>query len=194
MDKRTRTARILRDDRGVTLTEILIALAMLGILMSVAVMIFTVVSRTQPQISERAHQIEQGRILMENLIREIREGWDVQTAAPNQLSFSTYVRNSTCGGTARLGTDQAAIACRVTYTCTAGTCARVEAPTSGSGTSSEPYEVVTGLASSDVFSYSPSATSPRYITVTLVFPADQTPDGEGVTLSDGAALRNSGAS
>ena len=52
-----------------------------------------------------------------------------------------------------------------------------------------PVQVVSGLASSNVFAYTPpTSTAPAYVGVTLAFP----PQGanQGITLNDGAALRN----
>jgi len=47
---------------------------------------------------------------------------------------------------------------------------------------------VSGLSSNDVFSYSPDATDPTYVGITLVFPAEN--GEEAITLTDGVALRN----
>ena len=50
-------------------------------------------------------------------------------------------------------------------------------------------QVVSGLSSNNVFSYTPpTSTAPAYVGVTLAFPAKGGTDA--ITLSDGAALRN----
>jgi hypothetical protein len=79
------------------------------------------------------------------------------------------------------------IPCRVTYTCTGGTCTRVEAqPTGASPGPAE--QVVTGLSSSSVFTYFPNSGEPSEVTLLLTFPADTGDDS--ITVRDSATFRN----
>ncbi len=156
----------------------------LGLLVvGVAATVFTAAVRSQPGLERRGDAISQARFTMERLIRELRQGATVYTATPTQLSFSTYVDSASCGG----APYSSSMLCRVSYTCTATACTRVEAQPDGTGPGS-PVTVVSGLSSGDVFSYSPSTGAPRYIVATFTFPGQNGDDA--ITVSDGAALRN----
>jgi hypothetical protein len=148
----------------------------------------TVVAHNQARIADRSAQMQEGRVMVERLTRELREGSGVQSPTSSSLSFLTYVRRQQCGGSESPTSETTpAIQCRVTYTCSSGACTRAEALPNGSG-SGPAVLLVDGLRSNAVFTYAPNATNPGHVTVTLEYPAR---DGdETVTLSDGAALRN----
>jgi hypothetical protein len=106
------------------------------------------------------------------------------SATASQLSIVTYVDTpSSCSG----ATSTTANLCSVTYSCSSGTCTRRVAKADGSSPGST-VTVLTGLSSSSIFSYSPSATAPTYIGVTLALPTSS--GSNALTLIDGAALRN----
>ena len=153
-----------------------------------ALLLLQIALKAQPRITDKGAAIEQGRAWTERLTRELRQGGTV-TGSPtaSQLAFLTYVRHSSCGTLAAGNSIQ----CRVTYTCTAGTCSRTEGNPDGSQTG-PPQEMVTGLQSSSVFTYSPSAAVPEYVGVTLMFPATDEPGEteDAITLTDGVTLRN----
>lgn len=166
----------------------LVAIMITLIAFSSSLMVFNIAQQSQPRISDRGVSIQQGRVWIERLTRELRQGATMAgTATATSLSVLTYVRHSSCGSST-VGT---AIQCRVTYTCTAGTCSRTEASPDGS-TSDAPQQMVTGLQSNNVFSYSPTASAPEYIGVALQFPATDEPGEteDAVTLQDGVNLRN----
>jgi hypothetical protein len=124
--------------------------------------------------------------VLERLTREIRNGVKVDQATASTVSFQTYVRHSTCGGTGTLASTSPSIKCEVTYTCTTTSCSRIEAaPGVYTGTAKTIFE---GIGSSDVFSYSPSAAEATNITITLLMPNPSGP--AALTISDGASLRN----
>jgi hypothetical protein len=144
--------------------------------------------KDQPRISESAQDISTARWVLERLTREIRNGVRVDSATSSSVSFQTYVRHSTCGGTGTLASTSPSIKCEVTYTCTVTYCARIEAaPGVYTGTAMRVFE---GIDSSNVFSYAPSATEPTFIKVTLHMPNPDGAAGGGTTVSDGASLRN----
>jgi prepilin-type N-terminal cleavage/methylation domain-containing protein len=172
----------LREADGFTLVELLVATVLALVVIGGAVMAFTASIRSQPRIDSQAHAIEQARTTMERLVRELRQGSSVSSASASQLSVVTYV-DSTCGGTA----TPAATQCRVTYSCSGGACTRSLAKPDGSSPTT-PTQVVSGLSSNSVFSYSPSAAAAAYVGVTLAIPAQT--GHNAITLSDGAALRN----
>jgi Tfp pilus assembly protein PilW len=179
---RSSSREILRETGGFTLVEMLVATVLSMIVIGGAVMAFTASIRSQPRIDSQANAIQQARTTMERLVRELRQGSSVSNASASQLSIVTYV-DSTCSGAAASTATQ----CRVTYACSSGTCTRRLAKPDGSSPTSA-VRVVSGLSSSTVFSYSPSAAAAAYVGVTLSFPAQ---DGNNaITLTDGAALRN----
>jgi len=172
------------DERGFTLPELLIATILGLAIVGAAAMFFTTGVRQQPKVSARADQIQTARFTMERIVRELRQGSTVPSASATQLTVVTYVDSATCGG----AHATTARACRVSYSCSAGTCTRTEAQPDGSSPGSA-VTVVKGLSSNNVFSYTPAtATAPAYVGVTLAFPAQNGDDA--ITLADGASLRN----
>jgi hypothetical protein len=124
--------------------------------------------------------------VLERLTREIRDGVKVDNATASAVSFETYVRHTTCGGTTPLAGTSPSIRCEVTYICTTTSCSRIEAaPGVYTGTATPIFK---GINSSNVFSYSPSAVAPTYVKVTLQMPNPSGP--AALTVSDGASLRN----
>ena len=176
-----------RGEAGITLVELLVASAMGVVLMGAVGSLVISAMRDQPRISEQAQTISTARWVLERITREIREGIKVDDAtASNKVSFETYVRHMTCGGTTPLASSLPSIKCEVTYTCTTTSCSRVEAaPGVYTGTATPIFK---GINSSNVFSYSPSAAAPTYIKVTLQMPNPSGP--AALTVSDGASLRN----
>lgn len=174
-------------ERGFTLIELLVAMTFGLVVLGGAVVVFLGAVRSEPRTASKVTAIQQGRVALERITREVRQGQDVPTATAEELSLVTYVKQSSCGGAAA----GSSIACRVTYTCTAGACSRVVAEPDGSspGTS---VQVVSGLTTTNVFSYSPSEpeADPTYVGVELSF---TTREGGPVVIADGAALRNSGS-
>lgn len=161
------------------MVELLIATAMGLVVIGGAVSIFVSGVRSEPRTSSKVAAIQQGRTAMERIVRELRQGIEVPSASPSQLSVVTYVDEATCGGSPA----STAIPCRVTYSCSAGACTRAVADPDGSSPGS-PVQVVTGLSDTNVFTY----TAPDYVGVRLAFEAREAADP--VTLSDGAFLRN----
>jgi prepilin-type N-terminal cleavage/methylation domain-containing protein len=179
---RKRRCSISGDD-GFTLVELLVATTLATIVLGAGVMVFTAAVQSQPKASTRAAKVQQARTTAERITRELRQGWGAPTTTASQLSILTYVPHTACGGT----TTGAAIGCRVTYTCASGTCTRVESQ--ADGTAPGPSQiVVSGLSSSNVFSYTFNSAGPTWVGVTLEFPAGNGDDA--ITVEDGAALRN----
>jgi Tfp pilus assembly protein PilW len=179
-----------RSEAGMTLIELSVA-TMLGLLViGVAATIVTTAVRSEPKATSKAAGVQQARVVMDRMTREIRQGLSVPTATSTQLSVVTYVDSATCGGAAAT----TAIVCRVNYTCTAGSCTRTVARPDGTAPGPA-RRVVSGLSSSAVFGYgigstcTTSATSPTYVCLSLAFPAKG--GGNAITLRDGVALRNS---
>ena len=178
-------ARCVRSE-GFTLIELLIAASMSLFVLGTGVAVMTTGLRNEPRVAEKAGEIQEARVAMERLTREIRQGDSVISATPSQFSLITQVNSATCGG----ATSSQSMLCRVTYTCSAEACTRVEANPDGSSATA-PVVVVDGITSSSVFSYMPSAAAPTYIGVNLLFPARE--GGDSITLTDGVSMRNASA-
>jgi Tfp pilus assembly protein PilW len=175
-----------RSDAGFTLVELLVASAMGVVVLSGVTAMVIGVMRAQPDVSKRAQNISTGRWVLERLTRELRNGVAVVKATPSEVSFRTYVRRATCGGAASAGSAPA-IECKVTYSCTTTTCSRGEAPPTSESTGTM-TPIFSENDGSEVFSYSPSATTPTYVGITLhIADPGGAPD---LTISDGASLRN----
>jgi len=178
-----RSRNLLGRDEGFTLTELLVAMTIGVVVLGAGVLMFTAAISSQPKASARAAKVQQARTTSERIVRELRQGSGVPTATSAQLSILTYVHSAVCGGSYAINS----IPCRVTYTCTAGTCTRVEAQPDGTNPGAA-SQVVSGLSNSIFFSYSPNSSAPNWVGITLEFPADGGDDA--ITIEDGAALRN----
>jgi prepilin-type N-terminal cleavage/methylation domain-containing protein len=162
-----------RETGGFTLVEVLVAAALGLIVLGAAVTMFTSAIQSQPRAATRGASIQQARTTMERMTQELRQGSTVSFAGASQATMVTWVNSDVCGGTY----SATAIQCQVTYSCTGSTCMRTERNSDGTGTPSS-EQVVTGLASPNIFSVSPSCST--------------TAGGEdAITASDGVTLRNS---
>jgi prepilin-type N-terminal cleavage/methylation domain-containing protein len=185
--KRVWKPRSPRDESGFTLVELLVAMTLGVVVMGGVLILLIGAMRTQPRLEKQTTNIQTARFVLERLTREIRNGIVVDKATSSSVSFQTYVRRTTCGGSAMSASTTAATKCEVTYTCSGSSCSRVEsAPGIYTGTA---VTIFSGLSNSaSVFSYKPNTTAPTYIEVTL-----KVPDSSGtgsLTVSDGASLRN----
>jgi Tfp pilus assembly protein PilW len=179
-----RAGALRRSEGGFTLIELLVAATMGMVVLGGAVTVFIGAIQSEPRTSSKVTAIQQGRVVVERMTRELRQAVDVSTATPNQLSLVTYVKQSPCGGAPAAN----AKACQVTYACTTVACSRTvkEPDGSSAGTTSQ---IVSGLSSGNVFTYAPNQTEPDYIGVELSL---VTQGGGPVVISDGTALRNVG--
>ena len=185
------TVQTLKCERGVSMAELLVFMMMLLFVLAAGMTLLIVAVKSNPLLSVPNFAIHDGRVLQERFARELRQSSLVEQApAPtsSSITFDTYVRRTQCGSGVETDPTKPAIACKVTYTCTAGACDRTEAPLPGQPGTTTTQQLVTGLSSSAVFAYSPDSTSPDYVTMRLVFPAEGGDDA--ITLEDGVDLRN----
>lgn len=177
----------LRSERGVTLIEMLVAVSMALIVLAGAGMVIVVAARNTPRVAERSADVQAGMVLQERVGREVRQGYRILNATSSSMELYTYRRVATCGTETPIPATDPAIACRITYSCsTGGVCTRSETDPAGAVPPSV-ETVATGLLSDQVFTYSPSASAPEYITMRLAFDG---PNGDSATLEDGFELRN----
>lgn len=175
-------ATLRREERGLTLVELMVAAAVGLVVVGGALTMFIGAIHSEPRTASKTAAIQQARVTVDRITRELRQGIETPTRSPNQLAIVTYVKAATCGGAAA----SIAIPCEVTYTCSAGKCTRLVAPPNGIPPG-PPVQVASGLASNDVFTYLPAGSpEPTYVGVSLSFTSESQP----VTLTDGVALRN----
>lgn len=174
-------AALRREERGLTLVELLIAASVGLVVVGGALTMFVGAIRSEPRTASQVTAIQEARTTVDRITRELRQGLETPTASPTQLAIVTYVKAATCGG----AVASTSIPCRVTYTCSSGKCTRVVAQPNGTAPGPA-AQVASGLASNSIFSYLPNSTDPTYVGVSFSF----TSDGQPITLSDGVALRN----
>jgi hypothetical protein len=166
-------------EAGATLVELLVA-AIIGLaVLGGAAMLFAASYHAGPETTDRSFDIGQARVTMERIGREIRQATVIYPSPANELSMTTYRGGDTCGSTSQGF-------CRVIYTCTDGTCSRVEANLDGSlpGPS---VEVVRGLSDSNPFSFGGDPANPSVVYLALSFPARGA--GHAITLRDAVTPR-----
>jgi type II secretory pathway pseudopilin PulG len=181
-----KTWRAIRDERGIILSETLVAALISTLVIGAGVTFFVVALGSSPRAAERSAAVQQGRVALERITRELRQGYHIASEDPSRLVILTFVKRSSCGA----DTDGPAIRCQVTYNCQDGACTRTERDPWGAG-SAPPRQVVSGLASDSVFAVErdPAGIEPPFIAVRLEYPASDG-DGEALTLDDGVVLRN----
>lgn len=182
-----RLSNAVRSERGLTMIEMLVASAIALVVLAGAGTVIVIAAQNTPRIAERSADIQAGMVLEERVGREVRQGYRILNATASSMDLYTYRRVAACGTDTPIAASEPAIACRITYACSAsGVCTRTETDPGGTATPSV-QQVVTGLMSNQVFAYSPSATAPDYITMRLVFAGES---DDNVTLEDGFELRN----
>jgi prepilin-type N-terminal cleavage/methylation domain-containing protein len=178
---RQAVAALRREQRGLTLIELLIAASVGLVVVGGALTMFVGAIRSEPRTASKVAAIQRARTTVERITRELRQGLETPSASASKLEIVTYVKAATCGGAAA----STSIPCRVTYECGAGKCTRKVAQPNGTAPGPT-LQVASDLASNSVFTYLPNPTDPTYVGVSLAV----TSDGDPVTLSDGVALRN----
>lgn len=156
-----------RQESGFTLVELLVASALALVVVGVSVMLITSALKSEPRTSSRSGQIEAGRVMLERITRELREGCKVEG---DERALAVYMNCNDELPTYR-------------YVCSAVSCTRVDV----AGGKSE--LMVSGLED-DGEAWPVFVVDDRenYVEVQLRFPRAE--GGEAVTLSDGVAMRN----
>jgi prepilin-type N-terminal cleavage/methylation domain-containing protein len=182
-----RPARRLATEDGWTLTELLVAMSIGLIVFGAGVMMFTAAIQSQPKASAKLAKVRDARAVSEQIVREIRQGKSA-TVTSNQLEVVTYVHSTTCSGGPL--SNASAIPCKVTYTCTSGTCTRLVAQPDGTSPGTA-RRVLTGLSNGIIFTSTTGLGGSTWVGITLQYPGENGDDA--ITVEDGAALRNPGS-
>jgi len=188
-------------EAGMTLIELLVAATMSVILVGAASAMLISAVRDQPALSKKAQNVTTARWQLERIVRELRNGVQVEPGASgSEVSIVASTRRIACGGAASSDPAANAIKCRLTFRCVGSSCTRTEAALDGSSPSA-PTVALSGVGDpANVFCFVPSAeidatacgpvdaeTPPTYVGVNLEVP---NPSGPGLlTISDGATLR-----
>ena len=169
-------AALRREERGFTLIELLVATSIGLVVVGAALAMFIGGVRSEPKTAAKVAAIQEARIVLDRMTRELRQGIEVSATA-SQLEIVTYVKAATCNG----APASTSIPCEVTYACGGDACTRTVANPDG-GSPGPATEVVNGLVSTAVFE-----ADPAYVGIEFVLMSG---DDDPVTLEDGVALRN----
>lgn len=164
-----------RQETGFTLVELLVATAIALVLLGVTVALITSALQSEPRSTSRSSQIEAGRVMLERITRELREGCKVVSDGEAGLSLSVYM-----GCEDDLPT--------YTYICSPeGEGRKCERNNVAADTS----ELMVSGLEDDLNGAWPVFTlqNDSYVEIQLRFPRAEA-GGESVTLSDGVAMRN----
>ena len=168
-------------EAGLSLIELLVATTMMLVTAAAAMAIVTLVIRQQPRISEHGHRVQEVRVGLERMTRDLRQTYAVNESSSSHVEVLTWL-SATEG--------QPAVERRVLYQCNAGDCTRQEGPAGGSLGAA--VTLITGVTNTDIFSYQPDQVNPSFLRIKLSFDVKENPtDPAGPkTLSDGVQLRN----
>lgn len=170
------------DEQGFTLIELLVVASIGLIVFGGATTLLVGTVRGESDQRDRSAQVQQARVALERLTREVRQGDAVATAEPSSFSLETWVKRGSCGG----APASSSIQCRVTYQCSGDSCTREETDPGVAATGSG-AQVVEGLIDDTIFTYAPAA-DPTWIGIELKL--GNPGEADSVTLSGGVALRN----
>jgi hypothetical protein len=193
--------RLSQADReaGVTLVELLVASMMSVILVGAASSMIISAVRDQPALSKKSQNVTTARWQLERIVRDLRNGEQLEVMTASQVRMIALVRRASCGGSPQSDLEADAIPCRVQYSCSGDTCTRAEGPPAEGASVGTPRPALTGIENPDeVFCFVPSTapdptecgpagTNPTCVGVQLEVP---NPDGPGhLSIADGASLR-----
>jgi type II secretory pathway pseudopilin PulG len=190
--KTSKIHRQLRQQRGMTLIELLIGAGMLVAIMLAALPVIDGASTSQGRVETAAVSIADARVFSERVLRDLRPAYAFPPGPSyNSTSLSVYTfvrRTPPCGSDVLSPPDADPISCRVTYSCSGGSCTRQERELDGSG-GGPPVTMIRGLSRDDIFSYFIPGDGPTFVSLDVELP-NQANDDDAITLEDGTALRN----
>jgi len=182
-----------------TLVEMLIAATMSVVIVSASCAMLINAVRDQPVLSKKSQNVTTARYQLERVVREIRNGVEVESATSSSVTLVARMRRVSCGGAVQTDPNAEPVQCRITYSCSGSTCTRTEATLTGTPVGTATI-ALSGIGSTEVFCFVPSTeedpsqcglpeepSTATYIGVNLQVP---NPEGPGLlTISDGATLR-----
>lgn len=188
----------MRDQRGYTLVELLVAMSLTVVVLAGIVTMLVLAARVQARDSRYAYAQDDARTGLDRMVNEIRQAVSVVASGPNFVDMNVYLNS---GGEPQ--EYQVYYECDIPQPGTSyNECVRVQAAVGASLPSlSTGDPVITnlenGTATEPVFTWAPSPVAPYYMTATIDVPASDggnTTLGMGFThtvaISDGALMRN----
>ena len=168
--------RRLKDQSGFTLVELLVAMPIALLVLSLAMLAVATTVRNEQRSREHKEALRDHQIGLERLTRELREATSFRFLTSQLVEFNGWVRSS---GTA--------VQRKIRYDCTSGSyCLRQEGPLNGALSGNT--RIIDALENPDVFEPQPDFANPRYIGVVA---SVRIADGRRlITLRDGVDLRN----
>jgi prepilin-type N-terminal cleavage/methylation domain-containing protein len=175
--RRVRLPRRLQDQSGFTLVELLVAMPIALLVLSMAMLAVTTAVRGELSSREHSEALRAQQVGLERITRELREATSFSFLDSQRVEFNAWSR-------AASGLR------KVRFDCSSGTdCIRQEGPVGGTVSGSR--VVIDALENPDVFEPAPDFINPRYVAVVAqVRIAD---DRRLITLRDGVELRNLGS-
>ena len=184
-------ARLGRNERGLTLIELLVATAMTIVITGAAVSLMVSSLHGQQHVTANSDRIGEARNVIEKLTVDLRQGSKVTVAGPEAVTIKTY-----CDSSAGVSEK-----CTVAYSCTAEAMSKYKCTRAVNGGSAKTS--IVELSSPKVFCFVPSSetgnesacgerktgTEPTYVGVEVKLASRE---GGGATLQGGAALHNFG--
>jgi Tfp pilus assembly protein PilW len=171
-----RSRRRLQDQSGFTLVELLVAMPIAMIVLTMAMLAVATTVRNEQQAREHKEALRDQQVGLERLTRELREATSFRFLTSQLVEFNGWVRT---GGTA--------VQRKIRYDCTSGShCLRQEGPINGAVSGN--LILIDALENDDVFEPEPDFANPRYIGV--VAQVRISGDRRLITLRDGVDLRN----
>ena len=161
-----------RNERGFTLVEQLVVMAILMIVVTGMLGFFATLQKTTVRQTARGQALDDVRLVMERLTKETRQMSAIRSASgASVLDMDTY---------------EDGVARRVTYTASGTTLTR----SVNGGTA---LTVLRRLTTTSLFTYSPSVATPTDITIVLTArPEHYVSDAATVSLESEVKLRNLG--
>jgi prepilin-type N-terminal cleavage/methylation domain-containing protein len=182
--------RFIGRQAGFTLVEVLVVIALLGIVCGALLVPLVSTQRVQSRDAEYAYAQQNARTGMDAMVHQIRQAYAVLSTTPNAIEFNVSLN----------GVDY-----HVYYECDVPQpntsyrqCVRLQAlagvalPALSTGTVTV-TNLTNGTLADPVFAFTPDAFSPTYVTATIKVPASNGTNGgltHSIVLSDGVLLRN----
>ena len=146
-----------RDQSGLSLIETMAALAVFLVVVGALFALLTGSLRSQDKSVHRALTTQEATAAAERLTRDIRNATAVSIVTAAKLDLRTAVRGAASTSTIR----------HVVWDCSLGQrCTRQEGPVGGA-LGGRIEDVVPGVVNGDVFTGTPGATDPPYVTIKL---------------------------
>jgi prepilin-type N-terminal cleavage/methylation domain-containing protein len=174
-------ARLRRDQRGMTLIEVLIAMPLALLLLFAAVDAMDVTAKHQSRTTKRTQAITQAKVGIDRMVREVREADSLNLLSSQIVEIVTPVR-PTSGPSSYAGNLRL-----VRYDCSGGKCTRYEGPKSGPVATTGKV-LVTDVANADVFTPSPDIVNPTFLGLKLRVSVKG--QSNPINVTDGVNLRN----